>query len=104
MRPSLSVAPKLPFSARSAEKCGKFSKTSTSLKIYSKLKRIFDLLSTTDISYFTVFNCVTALFTKPPDGLPLYRMGSGGHSVGQFPIDIFSFCRERPVTKEPAAL
>ena len=46
----------------------------------------------------------TALFTKPPDGLPLYRTGSGGRSVQRFPIDIFPFCRERPVTKEPAAL
>ena len=40
----------------------------------------------------------TALFTKPPDGLPLYRMGSGGRSVRRFPIDIFPFYRERPVT------
>ena len=47
---------------------------------------------------------LTALFTKLPDGLPLYRMGSGGHSVWQFPIDILPFCRERPVTKELAAL
>ena len=46
----------------------------------------------------------TALFTKPPDALPLYRMGSGGCSVRRFAIDIFPFCRERPVTKEPAAL
>ena len=47
---------------------------------------------------------LTALFTKPPDGLPPYRTGSGGRSVQQFPIDFFPFCRERPVTKEPAAL
>ena len=47
---------------------------------------------------------LTALFTKPPDGLPPYRTGSGGRSVQQFPIDIFPFCRERPVTKEPVAL
>ena len=47
---------------------------------------------------------LTALFTKPPDGLPPYRTGSGGCSVWQFPIDIFLFCREWPVTKEPAAL
>ena len=47
---------------------------------------------------------LTALFTKPPDGLPPYRTGSGGHSVRRFPIDIFPFCREWPVTKEPAAL
>ena len=47
---------------------------------------------------------LTALFTKPPDGLLPYRIGSGGSSVQQFPIDIFPFCRERPVTKEPAAL
>ena len=46
----------------------------------------------------------TALFTTPPDGLPPYRRRSGGHSVWQFPIDIFPFCRERPVTKEPVAL
>ena len=45
------------------------------------------------------FEKITALFTKPP-----YRTGSGGHSVRRFPIDIFPFCRERPVTKEPAAL
>ena len=45
-----------------------------------------------------------ALFTKPPDGLPTYRTGSGGRSVRRFPIDIFLFCREWPVTKEPAAL
>ena len=47
---------------------------------------------------------LTALFTKPPDCLPPYGTGSGGRSVWQFPIDIFPFCRERPVTKEPAAL
>ena len=47
---------------------------------------------------------LTALFTKPPDGLPPYRMGSGGRSVWRFPIDIFPFCRQRPVTKELAAL
>ena len=47
---------------------------------------------------------LTALFTKPPDGLPPYRTGSGGRSVRRFPIDIFPFCRERLVTKEPAAL
>ena len=47
---------------------------------------------------------LTALFTKLPDGLPPYRMGSGGRSVWQFPIDIFPFFRERPVTKELAAL
>ena len=41
---------------------------------------------------------VTALFTKPPDCLPPYRTGSGGRSVRRFPIDIFLFCRERPVT------
>ena len=50
------------------------------------------------------FGNLTALFTKPPDGLPPYRTGSGGRSVRWFPIDIFPFCRERPVTKEPAAL
>ena len=47
---------------------------------------------------------LTALFTKPPDGRRPYRTGSGGRSVRQFPTDIFPFCRERPVTKEPAAL
>ena len=47
---------------------------------------------------------VTVLFTKLPDGLPPYRMTSGHHSVWRFPIDIFLFCRERPVTKEPVAL
>ena len=47
---------------------------------------------------------VTALFTKPPDSLPPYGTGSGGHSVRRFPIDIFPFCRERPVTKELVAL
>ena len=47
---------------------------------------------------------LTALFTKPPDGLLPYRMGSGGRSVWRFPIDIFPFCREWPVTTEPAAL
>ena len=47
---------------------------------------------------------LTDLFTKPPDGLPPYRTGSGGRSVRRFPIDIFPFCRERPVTMEPAAL
>ena len=52
----------------------------------------------------TLVVCITALFTKPPDGLPLFRMGSGGRSVWQFPIDIFPFCRERPVTKESATL
>ena len=46
----------------------------------------------------------TALFTKPPDGLPPYRTGSVGRSVRQFPIDIFPFFREWLVTKEPAAL
>ena len=51
-----------------------------------------------------VNSAVTALFTKLPDGLPPYRMGSGGRSVRRFPIDIFPFFRERPVTKEPAAL
>ena len=49
-------------------------------------------------------NYLTALFTKPLDGLPPYRTGSGGRSVRRFPIDIFPFCRERPVTKEPVAL
>ena len=49
-------------------------------------------------------SAVTALFTKLLDGLPPYRTGSGGRSVWWFPIDIFPFCRERPVTKEPAAL
>ena len=47
---------------------------------------------------------LTALFTKPPDSLPPYRMGSGGRSVRWFPIDIFPFYRERLVTKQPAAL
>ena len=42
--------------------------------------------------------------TKPPDSLPPYRTGSGGCSVQGFPIDIFPFCRERPVTKEPGVL
>ena len=51
-----------------------------------------------------LLECFTALFTKPPDGLLPYRTGSGGRSVWQFPIDIFLFCRERPVTKEPGAL
>ena len=37
-------------------------------------------------------------------GQPAAVMGSGGRSVRRFPIDIFPFCRERPVTKEPAAL
>ena len=46
----------------------------------------------------------TGLFTKPPDGLPLCRTGPGGRSVWRFPIDIFPFCKERLVTKEPAAL
>ena len=46
----------------------------------------------------------TALFTKPPDGLPPYRMASRDCSVRQLSIDIFPFCRERPVTKELAAL
>ena len=54
--------------------------------------------------HFTVLLLVTALFTKPPDGLPPYRTRSGGHSVWQFPIDIFPFCREWPVTKELVAL
>ena len=49
-------------------------------------------------------SCITVLFTKPPDGLPSYRTESGGRSVRWFPIDIFPFCREGPVTKEPAAL
>ena len=49
-------------------------------------------------------SAVTVLFTKPADGLPPYRMGSGGRSVWWFPIDIFPFCREQLVTKEPAAL
>ena len=47
---------------------------------------------------------ITALFTKPPDSLPPYRTGSGGRSVRRFPIDIFPFFREWPVTKELAAL
>ena len=47
---------------------------------------------------------LTALFTKPPDCLPPYRTTSGHRSVWRFPIDIFPFCRERPVTKEPSAL
>ena len=57
-----------------------------------------------DFESCLIFRCLTALFTKPPDGLPPYRTGSGGRSVRRFPIDIFPFCRERPVTKEPAAL
>ena len=54
---------------------------------------------------FTVdSNSLTVLFTKPPDGLSPYRTTSGHRSVRRFPIDIFPFCRERPVTKEPVAL
>ena len=49
-------------------------------------------------------NQLTALFTKPPDRLPPHRTMSGGRSVRRFIIDIFPFRRERPVTKEPAAL
>ena len=47
---------------------------------------------------------LTALFTKPSDGLPPYRTTSGDRSVWQFPIDIFPFYRVWPVTKEPVAL
>ena len=64
----------------------------------SQCDRTFKTESDRDI------HLLTALFTKPPDGLPPYRTGSGGRSVRQFPIDFFPFCRERPVTKEPAAL
>ena len=48
--------------------------------------------------------CLSGLFTKPPDRLPPYRTTSGDRSVRRFPVDIFPFCREWPVTKEPAAL
>ena len=55
-------------------------------------------------NYLNLNLTLTVLFTKPPDGLLPYRMGSGGRSVWWFLIDIFPFCREQPVTKEPAAL
>ena len=54
--------------------------------------------------YMACMKLFTALFTKPPDSLPPYRMRSGCRSVLRFPTDIFPFCRERPVSKEPAAL
>ena len=49
-------------------------------------------------------NGLTVLFTKPLDCLPLYRITGGDRSIWWFPIDIFPFYIERPVTKEPAAL
>ena len=61
--------------------------------------------STIENNFRFIFKgCFTALFTKLPDGLPPYRMGSGGRSVWWFPVDIFPFCRERPVAEEPAVL
>ena len=47
---------------------------------------------------------LSMLFTKLPDWLPPYRMASGDCSVRQLPVEIFLFCRERPVTKELVAL
>ena len=65
-------------------------------------KSVADVLIITSFDY--LIREITVLFTKPPDDLPPYRMTSGHRSVWRFPIDIFPFCRERPVTKEPAAL
>ena len=51
-------------------------------------------------------NCmeINSTIQKLPDCLPPYRMASGDRFVRRLPIDIFPFCREWPVTKEPVAL
>ena len=88
----------------------KFDYLSTSMRALLKLKSQTDNISFVGPHQFPKISGqkrqkpLTALFTKPPDGQPPYRTGSGGCSVRRFPIDIFPFCRERPVTKEPAAL